>query len=81
MDADQIAMTLMDAGQRAGGRPEAVSDYLRRGFDAFPLDAPIEQVSPWVGTQARSAAPVQCATVGGPSTGLADPARAPVLEC
>ena len=48
MDADQIAMTLMDAGQRAGGRPEAVSDYLRRGFDAFPLDAPIEQVSPWV---------------------------------
>jgi hypothetical protein len=47
MDIDQIVITLMEVGTRAGLRHEAVADFLRRGLAHFPLDAPLEQVGPW----------------------------------
>jgi hypothetical protein len=58
MNTDEIVITLMEAGQRAGVRPEAVSDFLRRGLAQFPLDAPMDQVGSWVqGLKTPGAAP------------------------
>jgi hypothetical protein len=56
MDKDQMMNSLMKAGQYLGVRPEAMSDFLRRGLEQFPGDAPLEHVGAW--TQGlRSAAP------------------------